>query len=161
MDCSPSGFSVHGISQARILEWVALSSSRGSSQPRDQTCITCPGGRFFTAIDRHLVYGPCTERISFINLFIGSASLLDSITLPGYYPDSNSHYPNHFVHLFTCFFDTHSRHVTYASWETGLSRSLSESQGLWRVLGIVLMLNNCLSEWTFQIDLLAIKWDYM
>ena len=33
MDCRPPGFSVHGISQARILEWVALSSSRGSSKP--------------------------------------------------------------------------------------------------------------------------------
>ena len=39
MDCSPPGSSVHGISQARILEWVAMPSSRGSSQPRDQTCI--------------------------------------------------------------------------------------------------------------------------
>ena len=37
MDCSPPGSSVHGISQARILEWVAISFSRGSSQPRDQT----------------------------------------------------------------------------------------------------------------------------
>ena len=36
MDCSPSGVSVHGIFQARILEWVAIPSSRGSSQPRDQ-----------------------------------------------------------------------------------------------------------------------------
>ena len=35
MDCSPSGSSVHGILQARILEWVAMPSSRGSSQPRD------------------------------------------------------------------------------------------------------------------------------
>ena len=34
MDCSPSGFSLHGISQVRILEWVAISFSRGSSQPR-------------------------------------------------------------------------------------------------------------------------------
>ena len=39
MDCSPPGSSVHGISQARILEWVAISLSRGSSQPRDWTCI--------------------------------------------------------------------------------------------------------------------------
>ena len=39
MDCSPSGSSVHGIFQARILEWVAISSSRGSSQPRIQTQI--------------------------------------------------------------------------------------------------------------------------
>jgi len=52
MDCSPPGSSVHGISQARILEWVAMSSSRGSSQPRDQTCVSCIAGRFF--IDRPL-----------------------------------------------------------------------------------------------------------
>jgi len=47
MDCSPPGFSVHGIFQARILEWVAISSSRGSSQPRDQTQVSCTAGRFF------------------------------------------------------------------------------------------------------------------
>ena len=35
MDCSQPGFSVHGISQARILEWVAISFSKGSCQPRD------------------------------------------------------------------------------------------------------------------------------
>ena len=34
---------VHGISQARILEWVAISFSRGSSQPRDGTCVSCIG----------------------------------------------------------------------------------------------------------------------
>ena len=39
MDCSPPGFSVHGILQARILEWVAMPSSRASSQPRDQTQV--------------------------------------------------------------------------------------------------------------------------
>ena len=38
MDCSPQDASVHGIFQARILEWVAISSSRGSSLPRDWTC---------------------------------------------------------------------------------------------------------------------------
>ena len=46
MDCSPPGSSVHGISQARILEWVAISSSRGSSWPRDRThvsCVSCIG----------------------------------------------------------------------------------------------------------------------
>ena len=48
MDCSPSGSSVHGILQARILEWVVISSSWGSSQPRDQTRVTCIAGRFFT-----------------------------------------------------------------------------------------------------------------
>ena len=39
MDCSPPGSSVHRISQARILDWVAISSSRGSSQPRDWTQV--------------------------------------------------------------------------------------------------------------------------
>ena len=40
MDCSPPGFSVHGILQARILEWVAMSSSRGSSRLRDWTHVS-------------------------------------------------------------------------------------------------------------------------
>ena len=40
MDCSPPGSSVHGILQARILLRVAISSSRGSSRPRDQTCVS-------------------------------------------------------------------------------------------------------------------------
>ena len=47
MDCSPPGSSVHGISQARILEWVAISFSRGSSLPRDWTWVSCVAGRFF------------------------------------------------------------------------------------------------------------------
>ena len=48
MDCSPPGSSVHGILQARTLEWVAMPSSRGSSRPRDRTWIFCIAGRFFT-----------------------------------------------------------------------------------------------------------------
>ena len=48
MDCSPPGSSVPGILQARILEWIAMPSSRGSSRPRDQTCISCIAGGFFT-----------------------------------------------------------------------------------------------------------------
>ena len=51
MDCSPPGSSVHGILQARILEWVAISSSRGSSQPWDWTSVSCIAGRFFTIWD--------------------------------------------------------------------------------------------------------------
>ena len=48
MDYSPPGFSAHGILRARLLEWVAMSSSRGSSQPRDRTQVSHIGGRFFT-----------------------------------------------------------------------------------------------------------------
>ena len=50
MDCNPPGSSVHGILQARILEWVAISASRGSSQPRDQThasYVSCIGKQVF------------------------------------------------------------------------------------------------------------------
>ena len=48
MDCSLPGSSVHGILQRRILEWVAISFSRGSSQPRDRTQVSSIEGRFFT-----------------------------------------------------------------------------------------------------------------
>ena len=48
MDFSLPGFSVHGIYQARVLERVAISLSRGSSQPRDQTQVSCTAGRCFT-----------------------------------------------------------------------------------------------------------------
>ena len=48
MNCSPPGSSVCGISQVRILAWVAISSSRGSSPPRDQTQVSFVAGRFST-----------------------------------------------------------------------------------------------------------------
>ena len=47
-NCSPPGSSVHGILQARILEWAAISFSRGYSPPSDQTWVSCIAGRFFT-----------------------------------------------------------------------------------------------------------------
>ena len=47
MDCSPPGSSVHGIFQTRILEWVAISFCRGSSQPRDHTRVSRTAGRCF------------------------------------------------------------------------------------------------------------------
>ena len=48
MDCSPPGSPVHGILQTRILEWVAVPFSRGSSQPRDQIHVSSIAGRFLT-----------------------------------------------------------------------------------------------------------------
>ena len=47
VDCSLAGSSLHGILQARVLEWVAISFSRVSSQPRDQTRVSCIVGRCF------------------------------------------------------------------------------------------------------------------
>ena len=48
MDYSLQGSSVHGLLQTRILEWVAISFSRGTSQPRDRTWVCCIAGRLFT-----------------------------------------------------------------------------------------------------------------
>ena len=42
--CDPKDYTVHGILQARILEWVAVAFSRGSSQPKDQTQVSCTAG---------------------------------------------------------------------------------------------------------------------
>ena len=51
VDCSLPGSSVHGILQARILEWVAIPFSRGSSQPRDWVWVSCIAGRFFPRLN--------------------------------------------------------------------------------------------------------------
>ena len=65
MDSSPPGSSAHGILQARILEWVAILSSRGSSQARDRTWGPHTAGRFFTIratmLSPHLRMWPCLE----------------------------------------------------------------------------------------------------
>ena len=55
MDCSPPGFSIHGIFQTRVLEWVAISFFRGSSWPRDQTCVSC-----VFCIGRQILYRSAT-----------------------------------------------------------------------------------------------------
>ena len=69
MDCSPPGSSVHGIFQARILEWVAMPSSRGSSWPRDWTCIpsspALTGGLFASKAQR---YQSCLSKIPKLEL---------------------------------------------------------------------------------------------
>ena len=56
MDCSPPGFSVHGVLQARIPEWVAMPFSRGSSEPRDRTHISYVSctGKWVLYHQRHL-----------------------------------------------------------------------------------------------------------
>ena len=61
MDCSPSVFSIHGDSPSRILEWVAMPSSRESSQPRDWTQVSCIAGGFFT--DWTTREAPCISKL--------------------------------------------------------------------------------------------------
>ena len=69
MDCSLSGSSVLGILQARMPKWAAVSFSRGSSQPRDWTQVSCIAGRFFT------VWATRQPK----NTGVGSLSLLQGI----------------------------------------------------------------------------------
>ena len=54
MNCNPPGSSVHGIFQARTLQWVAVPSSKGSSQPRDQTSVSCIS--YVSCIGRQILY---------------------------------------------------------------------------------------------------------
>ena len=71
VDCSLPGFSVLGILQARILEWVTISFSRGSSRPRDGTQVSRIGGRRFNL---------WATRVQIDNIFI---TRLFSLTWPG------------------------------------------------------------------------------
>jgi len=68
MDCSPPGFSVYGILQARILEWVAVPSSRRSSPPRDWTHISYISCRFFTRQTGSLPLEPLKKSLWLHNL---------------------------------------------------------------------------------------------
>ena len=64
MDCSPPVSSVHGISQSRVLEWVAISFSRGSFQLRNRTHISCIAGGFFTPEPLGKPPGPVSNVLS-------------------------------------------------------------------------------------------------
>ena len=82
MDCSLPGSSLHGILQARVLEWVAISFSRGSSRPRDQTRVSCIPGRHFNLWATREAQGMCqkwdTSHIGF-GLTLMTSSWLDYI----------------------------------------------------------------------------------
>ena len=69
MACSPPGSSVHGILQATVLEWVAISFSWGSSRPRDWTCVSCIG--------RWILYHWATKKAQVINIIPGKIRFLD------------------------------------------------------------------------------------
>ena len=65
MNYSPPGFSVHGVSQARILEWVAIPFSRGSSRLRDRTQVSRVAGGFFTTEPDSLPFKMCVGMLAF------------------------------------------------------------------------------------------------
>ena len=77
MDCSPTGSSIHGIFQARVLEWGVIAFSRGSSQCRDQSCV------FFTG--RQIVYPWATREILriWLNVQLSHSVMSDSLQAHG------------------------------------------------------------------------------
>ena len=78
--CGPPGSSVHGILQARILEQVAMPSSRGSSRPRDRTWVSHIAGRFFTIWTTRETYEDEVEIVH------GRQSRLERYSWPGIHP---------------------------------------------------------------------------
>ena len=67
--CDPMDYTVHGILQARIVEWVAFPFPRGSSQPRNWTQVSCNAGRFFTSwATREAQYSPIFRLCTFLFL---------------------------------------------------------------------------------------------
>ena len=82
MDCSPPGSSVYGIFQARILEWVAISFSRGSSWLRDWTHVSCIAGRCFTLwATREALQFSSVQSLSHIWLFVTSRTAAQQAAL--------------------------------------------------------------------------------
>ena len=100
--CDPMDYTVHGILQARVLEWVAFPFSRGSSQLRDWTQVSCIAGRFFTAEPQGKPK----------NIGVGSLSLLQGIFLTqesnqgllhcGWILYQLSHQGNLVIYMFQC-----------------------------------------------------------
>ena len=72
VDCSPPDSSVHAILQARILEWVAISSSRGSSQPRVRTQVSYTGTR---------VLDHCATRVLLSSTFLSGKNELNALNM--------------------------------------------------------------------------------
>ena len=82
IDCNPPGSSVHGILQARILEWVAISYSRGSSRPRDRTQIS-----YVSCIGSQVLYHYCylaSPFLSMLTILVISSDLISLLYMPSH-----------------------------------------------------------------------------
>ena len=105
MDYSPPGSCVHGLLQARILEWVAISFSRGSSQPRDRTQVSRIGGRRFNLWDTYLSLsgrhklGISCEPHDIYKESAGNAGVLGSIPESGRSPGEGNGNPLQYSRL--------------------------------------------------------------
>ena len=102
MDCSPPESSVLGILQARILEWISILFSRGSSWPRDQTKVSCIAGRFFTVWAMHL---SLPHRISY-NLYFSTIERSHQES-----PNHRVHFPGYFFTGLLCIVWIYLHHI--------------------------------------------------
>ena len=107
MDCSPTGSSVHGISQARKPEWVAISFFRGSFQPRDQTQVSCIGRWILYEVPREALRCECGVFNTFILLLFFCQS--SHLMAPGV--EERSIMSLSFVLLLFSYFDRQSNHI--------------------------------------------------
>ena len=161
MDCSLTASSAYGILQAMILEWVAVLFSRVSSQPRDQTQISCIAGRFFTNWAMICFYNPLLCFIQFSSVTHLCPTLQDPIdcSTPGL--------PVH--HQLTEFIQTHVHWFSDAIQPSHLlsspsppTFSLSQHQGLFKRVSslhqvakiLEFQLQHQFFQWTPMIDLL-------
>ena len=96
--CSPPDSSVHGISQARILEWVAMSSSKESSWPRDRTFVYCFAEGFFTIEPPGKPY----DAISFSKKKRNKLDEPTWINLKGITPNERSQFQNVIAYMIPC-----------------------------------------------------------
>ena len=123
MDCSLPGSSVHGIFQARVLEWVAISFSRGSSQVRDRTQVSRIAGRCFTlwatreALTEH-GSTPKNKTQFPLSQSLPSGSFL-WVSSP--FPSEGRQNENH----------NHGELISLITWNTALSNSMKLSHALW------------------------------
>ena len=78
MDCSLPGSSLHGILQARVLEWVAIPFSRGSSWPRDRTRVSLIAGRCFNlwaTREALLIHLPFLSYVKFLDIYASASKV--------------------------------------------------------------------------------------
>ena len=157
MDCSSPSSSVHRISQARILGWVAISFSRGSSWPRDQTCVSCIG--------RWILYH-WAIREALLTSYCFSVAKLHPILFD---PMDRCMPGSLVLHYFLGFAQIHVHWVSYAIWpshplptSSAVAFSLSQHQGLFQLVGslhqmtkvLELQLHHQSFQWIFRTDFL-------
>ena len=133
MDCSPPGSSIHEILQARILEWVAVPFSKGSSQPRDWTQVSHIAGRFFTSWARREAWATMEPQTIYFTqcLFISSwhfPAIINLFIIPIglLYPDC------HIVEIV--------QHVAFSNWLLSLSNTHLRFFHVFSFLGIIFIL---------------------